>query len=282
MNMEVTLALDDQVKALREKAAEECKRRRDGENAQLERWKDEDALAQEEDMRIMEESRRSGDQMLRSNISRDGARERDRAVEREHDVLLLQYAMDRERQEIETEKAKKEQGRGKAKEYIGFLAGNMIRDREESDYVNAIQCKEMEKIWVKRDGELQAQAEARKRLMREVNESRRLQMQEQLAEIEKEQAELAEHFMQNMEDWRSQEEAERKGADLSKSRTVENMQGNRSMMECRAERSAMERQGKHLLNKQIQYAERLHQNKLCQQGGNVQTYHPLKHTKWYS
>jgi len=38
----------------------------------------------------------------------------------------------------------------------------------------------------------------------------------------------------------------------------------------------------HLMNKQMQYAKKQHQQQLGEQSGNALTYYPLKHTKWYS
>eukprot|EP00957_Ditylum_brightwellii_P124077 9458122-Ditylum_brightwellii.AAC.1 len=91
---------------------------------------------------------------------------------------------------------------------------------------------------------------------------------EKAKQQEAENQELAEQLAKSMEEWRNQEEAEREERIQSKARTVDNMVANKAIIDEKRLKQALFIRETHLMTKQIEYAEKQHQQKLSQQSGN--------------
>mmetsp|Transcript_15781 Transcript_15781/g.23440 ORF Transcript_15781/g.23440 Transcript_15781/m.23440 type:complete len:479 (+) Transcript_15781:278-1714(+) len=281
-NIEIKLVLDEQVKSLREKREILKRQKLKEENEQIEFWRSEEERLRENEINALRESHARGEEILKTNICRHKQREHDIAMKREQDKLMLQYAIGKEEREIANERAEKEKGKNIASEYVTFFREQLLKEKENTDAIDRIREAEMEKISTKRDNALKVQEEARRRLMTEVSIGRQQQIMEKAKQQEAENQELAEQLAKSMEEWRNQEEAEREERIQSKARTVDNMVANKAIIDEKRLKQALFIRETHLMTKQIEYAEKQHQQKLSQQSGNVLTYYPLKHTKWYS
>lgn len=281
-NLEMKLSLDHQVKVLKQKNAALMQQTLTEERKQIEKWIEEEKMMKQETEKEARESYARGQDILKSNLERHHERERNEALQRERDLLLIHYAQEKERKEIEKELSMRDQGKEMTKDYVKFYRAQMIKDEKENSRIEATRNEAMEKIWDKRDEQLKAQAEARRKLMVEVNEGRQMQISNLKQQIENDKKEETLLALQNKEEWLRQEEAERSNRLKAKKETEQNMEANKRLMQLKLDEKQRMEQEKFLMTKQALYAEKQHKLRLSQQQGQVKTYFPLKHTNWYS
>ena len=281
-NLEMKLALDHQVMSLQQKKTRLEQQKRDEDLQQIKQWELENQLEHEKHVKMIKEAHQRGDDIFQTNLSRLEARQRENALQRENDLLLLKFAQEKERIQIENELAKKDEGKEMAKEYKEFSHEQMMKDEIDNSRVNKIRNDAMEEIWTKRDNQIKAERDARNRLMDEVNQGRLIQISTKKKEMENEQIQSRLQVLADKQKWERQEQLEKAERDAMKAKTVENMEANKRLIRIKEAQQARQSQEKHLLNKQIQYTERQRKERLDRLSGNVESYFPLKHTNWYS
>jgi len=281
-NIEIKIALDHQVKSLESKKERLKKQKCDEDSEQIAQWERENEQLNRRNMEMIGQAHKRGTEMLHENIARSKEMAKEKALQREKDLFLLKFAQEKERKQIEMELMKKGEGKEMAQEYVKYLREQMIKDKADESEVEAIRKTAMEEIWNKRESLINAEKEARKRLMKEVNEGRMYQIKSKGKEHENENIKCLEQAALDKEKWRQQELSEKKEHEMAKARIVENMEINKRLISIKTSKKAQENQEKYLLNKQIKHTERVRQGRLNQLSGNVQNYFPLKHTSWYS
>ena len=134
--------------------------------------------------------------MYQETIQRAELREQRRTLERDHDLILLHHELEKERNQIAAEKAKKEAGKEGVSEYLQCFKEQLKQDANEREQVNAIHHEASEKIFKKNDEKLMAEAARRRQWMKEVKVSRQEQIRIKEREVERqremEEAELQE------------------------------------------------------------------------------------------
>eukprot|EP00804_Cyclotella_cryptica_P023472 CCRYP_012132-RA/>CCRYP_012132-RA protein AED:0.30 eAED:0.30 QI:0/-1/0/1/-1/1/1/0/464 len=261
-NVETKQALDKQLQWKREQEAAVVAQRQREEEEQLRHLAHLEQKAKESQEKLMQKSKKEGEDMYKETLQRAEVRERRRRMERDRDFTLLQHALEIERNQIAAEKAKKEEGKDVATEYVQCLREQMKQEANERQQVNAIREEASEKIFKKNDEKLMADAARRRQWMEEVKVSRQEQIRMKEREAER-QSKIEEAEVQEAKAaLRRQEEAERKKEEQAKAEKIENMRVNKAIMEKMAKDRETEQQEKFLLSKKIQYAEMVHQRKL--------------------
>mmetsp|Transcript_20334 Transcript_20334/g.58373 ORF Transcript_20334/g.58373 Transcript_20334/m.58373 type:complete len:462 (-) Transcript_20334:2226-3611(-) len=201
-NVAMKQALNLQVAAKSQREKDLALQRQQEEAENIQRIENEKWMVLEAEkvrLRKQEEARR---EIIQENAAKfEGSEEREA---KEEDLRLLDFALQKEQREIVEEAAAKEQGVGMAREYMAFLQEQMKKDHADTNRINAIREAKAEQMWSQRDAELAAQSEARRRMMAEVDASRRIQMKQQIAQIERERKEVAQYVAECVEAARKQ------------------------------------------------------------------------------
>lgn len=204
------------------------------------------------------------------------------AVEREQDAILLDYALRKEREAIEAEERKRMENRQAALQYRTYLQEQMVKEAEDTAFIDAIRRQEEEKVWKARDDALRARDEARQRLMVMVDEGRQEQIRykhDQAATEREEDERILRHIQEQlriaeMEELRKEQERK----DQLKSNQYELKQQisrKQHLEELRAQEAYLE-------DKEMRYREKMHQQKLAQQAGSFRLNHPIQKNNWFS
>ena len=97
--------------------------------------------------------------------------------ERQLDAKLLKAALEKEAQAIQKEIELKKARRAEMIEYQQALKEQMIKELEDNTYLEKILKEESDKEWDKREARWNAESNARKKLLEEVDRSRRTQIE---------------------------------------------------------------------------------------------------------
>ena len=214
------------------------------------------------------EAHERGEEVLRTNLERLEIREREKVIQREQDIVLLDYALNKEQQEILNETEQKHQDQEAVQEYVRFLKEQMTKDQEDTNRIDSIRDAEMEKVWEKRDVAQKVHADARRQLsISEVNLARIEQIREKEHRLKEDKNVLAREVAENIFEWEQQEQMERDKASKKKAQTVENMMANKVTVEKLLREKTRQKQEKFLLHKQIQYAEKQHCERVEKEAG---------------
>lgn len=158
----------------------------------------------------------------------------------------------------------------------------MIKEAEDTAFIDEVRRKEEEKVWKARDEALQAREDARNYLMKMVDEGRQEQIRhrnEQLIKEKDEDRKFVKKFMDEAND------AIRKDREDIDSRRRLNMDNNQQLMkqiDLKKQKEELERQEIYLADKEMKYRERLHQQRLAEQAGNLRLNFPLQKNNWYT
>ncbi|CAM9574734.1 unnamed protein product [Pylaiella littoralis] len=204
------------------------------------------------------------------------------AQTKEQDLVLLDYAIQKDKAGEAEEQAKREEEKRVLRQYNEYLKEQMLKEAQDEAQYDEIRQKAEARIWDQRDAQLKAQHDARTTLMQQVHLGRQEQIRlkalgeaDQLA-ADSEQARLdKESFL--AEEEREKEKEMRKRQELldNTAKLREQMAGARALAE-------REQQEEYLRVKQMEAYERRHKERLEKQAGVVITHHPLKHTQWYT
>jgi len=203
-------------------------------------------------------------------------------VQAEQDAILLNYALQKEREQLAAEKAKRESGRQAALMYKKYLEEQMVKEAEDNSWIDEVRKREEERVWKARDDALQAREDARAYLMKVVDEGRQEQLRATRAATAAEAAEgqiFADKFIREAQEGIEQErveaEARRRLAQQNNAKLFE-------QMALRKRQDDLTRQEIFLADKHMQYIEKKHRQRLAEQGGAIRTRFPLKQNNWFS
>ncbi|KAL7520170.1 hypothetical protein ACHAWX_004914 [Stephanocyclus meneghinianus] len=262
INAETKQALDGQLQWKKEQQAAMEAQRKQEEEEQLRHFAHLEQKAKESQNKLLQKAKKEGQDMYQETIQRAELREQRRKLERDHDLILLRQALEIERNQIAAEKAKKEEGKEAASEYVQFFREQLKQQANERKLVNAIQDEATEKIFKKNDEKLMAEAARRRQWMEEVKVSRQEQIRMKEREAENQRAKEEVEVEKAKSALRRQEDVEKKKEEQIKAEKIENVRANKALMEMMAKDREMEKQETFLSNKQSQYAERIYQQKL--------------------
>ena len=226
--------------------------------------------------RRQEEALDRGREVRDTNLSHRIVLEKEREQKKRQDALLLNYALEQERAQIEAEEAKRNANRNAGKQYKMYLEQMMQKEAEDSAFVDEVCRREEERVWKQRDDALQAREDARNALQSVVEQGREEQIREKAERKLREKyegMEFAERFIADAREGLLKEQQER---DLRRQMNLDNQHLLKEHIQIRQEKSELEKQQAYLQLKEMEYMERVHQQRLQSQAGVVRLKYPIK------
>lgn len=256
-------ALDLQVAAKSQRERDSALQRQQEGAEDIQRIENEKRMALEAEKvrrRQQEEARRD---IIRENSAKSKEREQCLAKDREEDLRLLDYALQKEQRELAQEAAAKEENVGMSKEYMAFLEGQMKKVQTDTSRIDAIREAKAEQIWLQRDAVLAAQVEAQRRMMAEVDDCRRIQIKQQILQIEQERKEVAKYVAECVEAARKQNAIDKQKGMEATASTVSIANMNAAVAGDRQKRREEDQAQQALLERKArEYEERKHGQRL--------------------
>lgn len=236
------------------------------------------ALQEEKDKEMQRKlgEQRKGKEILAFNEKYKSINAEKQAVLDAQDKTLLDNALRLEREKLAEEEAKRKAGADAAKQYRKYLDEMMIKEAEDTSFVDDINKRETEKVWKARDDALQARQDARDYLMKLVDEGRQEQIQYKTALEAKEKEDGRVFAARFINDIKEGIEKDRAAADA---RRANNIANNEKLIEQMAEREKAEQRRKQeifLDDKHTRHVEEKHKARLAAQGGVVRLNYPKK------
>jgi hypothetical protein len=220
-------------------------------------------------MRLKEEAHARGREVQKFNSTYKDIANEKATVAANQDRILLDYALEQEREQIQAEEDKKKAGAEAAKQYRKYLELLMIKEAEDTSFVDEMNQREFEKVQKARDDALQAREDARNHLMSLVKQGRKEQIIAKNAK-EREQIEADRVYASKFAD----DIAEGKKIDAAAvaSRRLKAMQNNEMLMsqiDQRERQAELAKQETYLEEKRMKHIERKHMANLTTQQGSV-------------
>ncbi|KAL7547374.1 hypothetical protein ACHAWF_015266 [Thalassiosira exigua] len=251
-------ALDHQVEWKRSLAESTMKQTQREDQEELQMLAMLEKRAQEAAKIETEKAKMRGRDMLQETKVRAKNMEEQQRSGRGQNRLLLQHAIETEKQQIAAERAKKSVGKEAASEYVQCLQDQARLEEKENEHVNRIRDAELRRIAKANDDKIKAEAEMKRRWMEEMDITRQEQIRRKRAEVEA----LRKEEDQEAEDIKAAllraEEADRRDAEKAAALRMETMLANKATMEKRARERESERQEKTRIQNRIKEDERLY------------------------
>lgn len=219
---------------------------------------------------------------MQFNLENNRIRAEEGKIEFEQDAILLDYALRKEREQIAAEEAKKNGQRQAALQYGKYLEEQMVKEAEDTAFVDEIRRREEEKVWKARDDALQAREDARNYLMKMVDEGRQEQIRykhEHDYEVRNADKKFVTKFI---DDANAAVQEERDAAERRRRLAQENNELLNRQIAQHRHKEALEKQEQYLEDREMKYREKLHQQRLAQQAGSVRVQFPLQKNNWYT
>lgn len=203
-------------------------------------------------------------------------------TERLQDNYLLDYAIAQEKKAEAEEEAKRHANKLAAQKFKKFLEAQMVKEAEDTAFVDEMRQREEEKLHKLRDETLAERERARQSLMKQVDEGRQMQIANKAkqSEIDRQEEEIwAKKFIEDAEVGKAKERA------AAEARRKFAQDNNQKLLQQIAMREALEekeRQEIYLGDKHMKHIEKQHREKLSEQGGTVRGFRPLKKSQWYT
>lgn len=223
-----------------------------------------------------------GRAVLEYNAAYREVRQEEDRIDREQDAILLDYALRKERATEAAEEEKRNADRYAAMKYRKYLEEQMVKEAEDTAFVDEIRKREEEKVYKARDDALQAREDARNYLMKMVDEGRQEQIRyrQQNAQVEAAEGQVfARKFIDDAQEALRKEQEDR---ERRRQVSVKNQGELNEQIAYRRYKEEMEQQENYLAEKQMKYMERQHQQRLAEQAGTVRGHRPLMKNNWYS
>ena len=197
-------------------------------------------------------------------------------VQKQHDKILLDYALKREREANKSSKDKKEKLRTSAEQYAKYLKEKALMDASELSIIESAYKRDEECVLKTRDDTLHVRQVAKDALMRMVDEGRQEQLRSKKNQLLCDITDGQNYSMKYLANAREGVEKERADALRRRGLNVENRDKLQDQISIRKLKSERDRQDAYLLDKRMKYMERTEQQRLAEQNTSVRTYFPLK------
>lgn len=219
---------------------------------------------------------------MQFNLEEKRVRDSESHIEADHDAILLDYALRKERAQIEAEEAKRNANKQAALQYRKYLEEQMIKEAEDTAFVDEVRRREEEKVWKARDDALKAREDARNYLMRLVDEGRQEQIRLRRLQEEQEKQEDSKFVKKFITD--AQQAIQDEKDDAARRKEIAQMNNEELMRQIalRRHHEELARQETYLEDKEMKYRERMHQQRLAQQAGKLRLQYPLQKNNWYT
>jgi hypothetical protein len=168
-SFELKLALERQVEWKKAQVEDMKMKRQLEEKEQLRQLAMLEEKARRAEKDAIEKARRNGEDMLRDLRLREIEREKRKATELEQNKILLQHALDSERNRIQMEKAKKQLGKVPAPKDECSRGEEATQDKMMNDHIDETRRNQSDRIAKISDDKMAAEAESKRRWMQEVS-----------------------------------------------------------------------------------------------------------------
>jgi len=283
---QVDLQTADEVKAQmeynRKMKQEHFNRTRKEEDEELTRLRMEIEREEQIENNRRHDAYQRGREVLQFNAENRKYRYEEVQVEKERDAILLDYALRKEKEAEAAEEAKRNANKQASLQFKKYLEDQMIKEAEDTAFMDEVIKREEERVWKARDDALKARQDARDYLMKQVDEGRQVQIRAKKELVEQERAEGTKFASKFIEDAKEAVLKEKLEAEKRKQVNIGNNERLMQQIEYRKQKEELERQEIYLADKQMKYVERQHQQKLAEQGGAIRTFRPLQKNNWYS
>lgn len=239
------------------------------EEREKERRRKEQAVAKGMEVRVLNEQRAVEHKQLTE-------------AERQQDLLLLKYAMAKDKAGEEQERQKREVEKTALRKYREYLDEQTKREAEDAGRLDAVQLEAQNRMWDARDAELRKRDDARRRLLNQVQVGRQEQIRLQKQREQENKAYFDEQVQFDRKAFEAAEAAEAESERRQRQNLLNQAARLREQMEGRAAIREQEKQEEYLQVKRMEAYERDHKSRLGAQAGKVVLRHPLKHTQWYT
>lgn len=214
------------------------------------------------------------------NLQTKMMRDEESKVDKYHDAILLDYALRKEQEANAAEEEKRNADKEAAMKYRKYLEEQMIKEAEDTAFVDEIRKREEERLWKARDDALLARQHARDRLMHMVDEGRQEQIKAKKEFLELEKVEGQKFASKFLSDASAAVRQEKEQMQQRRQQNVENNHRLQQQIDYRRQKEEFEKQEAYLADKHMKHMERLHQQKLAEQGGVVRVNRPLMKNNW--
>lgn len=276
------VSIRSQISAVDQRKKDEKAVRRAEEDEELANIRREIAMDEEIQRKRHQDAVERGKEVQKLNAQVKAVKLEEDRIERMQENYLLDYALAQEKKAEAEEEAKRQANKEAAQKFRKFLEMQMVKEAEDTAFVDEMRQREEEKLHKARDEQLAERERARQSLMKQVDEGRQQQIayKKRREEEEKdEEAVWAKKFIEESEVGKMQEraaaEARRR---IAKDNNIKLMQ----QIDMRREMEEREKQEIYLADKHMEHIERAHRKKLAEQGGSVRAFRPLKKSEWYS
>ena len=219
--IETRRALDKQIELKRKQAAATAAQKQKEEQEQLRLMSKLDQEARESEIRASENAKQKQKEMLQDKLQRTKEKQERRKLEKEQDAILLQNALDMEREAILTGQAAKDNGKEASEEYIRCLVEQAQYEEENENYVKRIRDEELERIAKKHEErEKQSQLE-KQRQLEQIKVSREEQIRSKQRQSELRRRQEQEEVEEAMAALRRAEEADRRDEEKARAARLE-------------------------------------------------------------
>mmetsp|Transcript_20897 Transcript_20897/g.24684 ORF Transcript_20897/g.24684 Transcript_20897/m.24684 type:complete len:482 (+) Transcript_20897:54-1499(+) len=282
MEKEIKGMLDEQVEA-HQGRKEALRLRKEADAAEeLAEWKNAKEIEDAEEQERFTISKQRGKATRDFNQSRLNIRKEASDRIKSEDLLLLNYALNKEREAEASEQHKKDMEKETTKRYQAYLKAQMLKEQENQSSIDQLRKIEEDKIWSKREKEQQDRLDTRNKLWNETDKGRQEQIrmlkerEAKLLDDEKIEAHAHGGNQNELDKIEANKVAARKEAVMLNQMAVK-AQGAYSQRLIRRETQEKFLDGK-IMNK----VEMEHKARLSEMAGQVKVNFPNKHTQWYS
>ena len=262
--LEFKRSLDHQIMMKERKAKRETMQTRQEEQQQLQQCALLEQHSREDDKALHEKAKNSGNKILEETRVRSIERDKARLETRKQNLILLKHAMDIERQQIDDENAKKEEGKDAALEYVQSLREQAKVEEKENEHINMIRNQELDKHNQKKDAEQKAEAEKKRLWQQEVDISRQEQIHRKQAQAIAIRKEIDIEVEAAAAARRLADEEDKRDAEKAQAKRMEVYEENRRSMSLSSDKERLltkKREQEELKNKEIEYKRRLDMHK---------------------
>lgn len=279
---EVKDVLDEQVESLRTRSRAATFKRRDEAKQELDEWSSAVTAESEKVERARSDARSRLLETMAANGAMDEGRDAAARELRQRDATLLEYALQKERRDDARDDAKRDDEVEMGLRYRAYLDGFERSQLVNEERVASERLEIENRIWERKDAEQRAQVDARDYLAAKVHAGRDLQMRDKQRASEEEKA----YDRADLETMRRQQEATNKEQDATarahSMNRLRNQQGVRTQVAFKKSSTAQDAQRDFLEGKKQAKVERDFERRVANEGGQVNTHHPLQSTQWYT
>lgn len=182
-------------------------------------------------------------------------------IQRQHDKILLDYALIKEKELDQADNYKKQVIKASAIQYTRYLKEQSIKEAEDNTFIDDARKREEERVWKARDDALQIRQDSRDYLMRMVDDGRQEQIRSKNDSVLRAKQDDQLFATKFVADAKENIEKEKLDAIRRRNISLNNNDKLQDQIAYRREKEEIEKQEIYLADKRMKYIERTHQQR---------------------